>query len=540
MTYKTKLSASLSTLALLAVSACGSATSDAPETTAEASTPVVTTASAATPPNFIFMIGDDMGQETLSCYNVADVAAHTPNLDKLCAEGMRFDNFWSQPVCSPTRATLLTGQYGFENGIGAPLGPTPGIEWNIPGGDVDDDPSQRAAREGNVQRGGRAGGGGAGGRAGGGGNNQAGPGIAASYTLTDGAPAPATPESNSTAGLDAAAYTFLQALKSDPSKDYQTAAVGKWHLAGSGNAGLAHPNAVGFDHYTGPMRGGGVATYTGWSKSTNGDDPFGINGYVTTDTVNDGIAWIDTVEGQKPFFLWVAFNAPHTPFHMPPAELLSSDLKDLSLEDSTPLQQYNAMLEAMDTEIGRLLESLDPETRANTYIAFMGDNGTPAQSGQAVPYGRQKSKGSLYQGGINVPFMVDGPGIDASVSPALANSVDIFNTVLDISGITAPDEANPMHSVSLKPVLEDPDAQVRDYVFADIYGLSGPTQKNQRTVSNGRYKYIENVLENTVELYDLESDPFESENLLSGDLSEEVQANLDSLRADIVAITNGQ
>ena len=72
------------------------------------------------PPNFIILIGDDMAVETLDCYGVGQATAVTPNLDSLCAAGMRFDNFWAQPVCSPTRATILSGRYGFRTGVGAP------------------------------------------------------------------------------------------------------------------------------------------------------------------------------------------------------------------------------------------------------------------------------------------------------------------------------------------------------------------------------------------------------------------------------------
>ena len=81
---------------------------------------------ADTPPNFIFMIGDDMAVETLSCYGVGTDSAVTPNIDTLCDAGVRLENFWAQPVCSPTRATLLTGRYGFRTGVGSPVG-TPNL-----------------------------------------------------------------------------------------------------------------------------------------------------------------------------------------------------------------------------------------------------------------------------------------------------------------------------------------------------------------------------------------------------------------------------
>jgi hypothetical protein len=76
-------------------------------------------------PNFLILIADDMGVETLPCYPVGTKTATTPNLDNLCDNGLRFENFWAQAVCSPTRATMLTGQFGFRNGVGTPAtGPT--------------------------------------------------------------------------------------------------------------------------------------------------------------------------------------------------------------------------------------------------------------------------------------------------------------------------------------------------------------------------------------------------------------------------------
>ena len=77
---------------------------------------------SASQPNILLIIGDDMGNEAFSCFGLSDNPAKTPTLDDLCDQGVRFDNFWSQPVCSPTRATMLTGRYGFRTGVGRPTG----------------------------------------------------------------------------------------------------------------------------------------------------------------------------------------------------------------------------------------------------------------------------------------------------------------------------------------------------------------------------------------------------------------------------------
>ena len=466
------------------------------------------------PPNYILMIGDDMAIETLSCYQVGKNTADTPTLDELCDSGVRFDNFWSQPVCSPTRATLLTGQYGFTTGVGTPVTPMQDIDWSIP--------TANTPVTNNTGMGGMAG-------------NNAMSGMGANSELTAQSDGTYFPDN---------AVTFLHALK-DIDQPYQTAAVGKWHLASHTNGELEHPRNLGFDHYSGSIRGGGVTTYEGWSKVIDGSKPFAQTGYATTDTVEDGIKWLKSVDQDMPWFLWVAFNAPHTPFHMPPKSLLASELKDLDPNNPeiTSKQMYNAMIEAMDTEIGRLLTSLDDKTLANTYIIFMGDNGTPNQTVSA-PFESGRAKGSLYQGGINVPFMIAGPNIKAKqTSKSLVNSVDLFATILDLSNIplaNAKPKDQPFHSVSISPILHnDPNTQVRNFAYADIFGMVRNGIRDSRTIRNKEYKLILNFLDNTEELYNLQTDPYEKNNLLEASQSDKDKQNYRALKQAINDLING-
>ncbi len=410
--------------------------------------------SLAAAPNYIVMIGDDMGVETLNCYGVGTSTAHTPNLDRLCDQGIRFDNFWSQPVCSPTRATLLTGQYGFKNGVGSPA------SWSI---------------------------------------------------------ASAASNRPTSPGLADDAYTLMHALGS---ADYQTAAVGKWHLASGSNGGLQHPQNAGFDHYAGNLEGGRVESFYQWLKVVDGSDPVDTSGYVTTDTVDDALAWYSKVDQAQPWLLWVAFNAPHLPFHMPPVELLSSAARDLDPDKVAEDEHayFNAMLEAMDTEIGRLLEGVGEEALADTYIIFMGDNGTPDETARA-PFEPFRAKATLYQGGINVPLMIAGPDIDeGKVSASLANSVDLFATILDLSDISLPEAAPSdaaMHSVSLEPIIfGDSSAEVRDFAYADMFGRLRGAQVNYRTLRNQTHKLLQNLMTGEDALYNLDEDPYENNNLL--------------------------
>ncbi len=536
----------------------------------------------ASEPNYLYMIGDDIGVEALTCYNIGQSTAVTPNLDKMCNEGLRFDNFYVQPACSPTRATLMTGQYGFANGVGVPIPPLENIEWNVPesagpdlepaaqgmgaggeGGGMGDMGEGGGMGEGGM---GDMGAGGMGDMAEGGGMGDMGAGGMGDMAEGGGmgdmaeggmgdmgaggmgdmaapqeaaAPVSATAVAETiTPGLSPDAYTFAHALKADTSKGYRVGAIGKWHLADDKNGGLEHPIHAGFDTHLGPVRGGGVVNYRAWSKSIDGAPPFGIEGYVTTDTVNDAIRWMAEGPTDKPWFLWLAFNAPHTPFHVPPTNLVNSDLKNLDPDTATDHEKYNAMMEAMDTEIGRLLGSLDAETLANTYVSFLGDNGTPGQVATAPFDGQGRAKGAIYRGGINVPFFLTGPNVPTGVTPALANGVDLFATVMDISGI-APDAnapERPFHSVSLAPIFHGETDQVRDYAFSDWFGPRRDVIVGLQTIRNLDYKLVADTVANTQELYHLKSDPNEEIDLTEGTLSAEAKANMASLNVQLAEL----
>lgn len=479
---------------------------------------------ADTPPNFIFMIGDDMAVETLSCYGVGTDTAVTPNIDSLSKEGVRLENFWAQAVCSPTRATLLTGRYGFRTGVGSPVGAPNLRSQRLPYAEKPADApkelpmrrpanARRAPPDGGGKGAGRPGGpGGPGGRPGRGGPVQT--------------------------GLNPDEYTFPMALKAQEDLAYQTAAFGKWHLADENNGWTEHPQRVGFDNYAGILFGE-PESYFGYSKVVDGKAlPEGHTVYATTDTVNDAVNWLDHRDKDRPFFLWVAFNAPHTLFHLPPKDLLRSDARKLdpeAINDDNQFEYYKAMIEAMDTEMGRLLANLSDAERQNTYIVFMGDNGSPGQVAQA-PFSRRYAKGSLYQGGVNVPFIMAGPGIKGGRSTkALTNSVDVFATVLELAGIdvaSAKPKDKGFDSVSMVPVLlDDQESTGRKFTYSDVFGRGDTPQK---AIRNSSHKlYIKGEEE---ELYNLSLDPYESNNLLSNDLSEESEAEYKHLQKTLTEL----
>ena len=479
------------------------------------------------PPNFIILIGDDMAVETVGCYGVGSAPAKTPRIDQLCDEGMRFDNFWAQAVCSPTRASILTGQYGFRNGVGTPAAGAPGNEYRVPEKPANS-PEEIGGRDGRIRpNGGGGGGGGDGSRRG---NREI---VPNPNAQREGYTEPA----NARPSISIDAYGLPAALRADTTLGYQTAAFGKWHLSSADNGNLEHTSNIGFDHYSGGYASG-VESYFAWSQVVDGGISDGRTGYATTDVVDDAIEWIDTRSDETPWLAWVAFNAPHSPYGAPPNELLSEEtaekIADIDINANMhPI--YAAMIEAMDTEIGRLLASIDADELANTYVIFLGDNGTPSPAATA-PFTSERVKGTVYQGGVNVPFVVTGPGIEAGkITQALANSVDLYTTILELAGTSANEklESVKLDSISLAPVLEDHSVQVRNFAYVDAFGPQQNEITNLKAIRDDQFKVVMDLQNNTTELYDLQVDPYETEDLLQEALEEETEVRYYALLAQL-------
>ncbi len=296
---------------------------------------------------------------------------------------------------------------------------------------------------------------------------------------------------------------------------YQHAAFGKWHLGVQGAGGLAAPNIMGYGHFSGILGGSSDSGYFDYQKVVNGVE-VSTNKYMTTDVVDDARDWI--LQARQPWFVYLAFFAPHNPLHNPPAELTTYDLSH-----STPQLQYRAMLEALDTELGRLLDDLrDAGILEDTTVIFLGDNGSPA-SAILRPFRKSHAKGNLYEGGINVPLIVQSPIVDepGSECAALVGAVDILATVADVAGVDLVGalEGVACDSLSLVPYLMDSALPgQRGFAFAERFQPNGPPELailyDRRAIRDKRYKLIVDRLQGYEELYDLSSDPFESQDLL--------------------------
>lgn len=388
-------------------------------------------------PNILFVIGDDYGVDVAPAPYKDSLSIKAPNLKSMINNGTTFANCWVNPVCSPTRAAVMTGRYGFRNGIG----------YVVSGEDE----------------------------------------------------------------LSSSEFTLPKALELSPA-DYQNSLIGKWHL---GENNVNYPGVLGWNHYSGFLVGG-IFNYYSWQQYIDGTGPYQIGSrgvedpaaYTTTVFVNDTINWIENNK-DKPWITWLALNSPHTPLHTPPADLHTYDDDGEDMTD--PTVQFKAMIQAMDTELGRLTEYLkqDNELR-NTLIIFLGDNGTDSK---AVDFGIPQ-KGSLYEGGIKVPLVMwagnnvanfeGGNGEQSRIIPNIVNGVDIFSTINDIAGVelsTVEATAGTIDGISLLPYLQgeipaDGSAitpTLRSIALSERFNNDGTTDTDQqsgKTVRNQNYKLI--------------------------------------------------
>jgi arylsulfatase A-like enzyme len=306
---------------------------------------------------------------------------------------------------------------------------------------------------------------------------------------------------------------------------YRTVAIGKWHLgAGLGITlsdlfddvvGLteSHPLDVGFGHYEGYLFSG--TDYYDWPKTTNGVTAYST-AYATTDEAN---AAIEHLQGAEPFLLWVGFRAPHAPLQVPPLHLLADP--DLYGGFASNDQIFRAMIEALDSEIRRVLDAVD---MMDTTVIFVADNGTlGALLDESIPVSHGKR--SVYEGGVNVPLIVAGQAVAATAagreSTALVQATDLFMTILEMAGVDPPLRSD---AVSFAAQLADPAAPPpRQVVFAEGFiPNGGPIDpiEHLRAVREDRYKLVRRgLLED--ELYDLQLDPTEQSPLPMSDLTPE-------------------
>ena len=378
-----------------------------------------------TGPNIVLIVADNMGYADIGPYGATDV--QTPALNKLAREGVRFSNYYSAaPVCSPSRAALLSGHYPAKVGV----------ERNAGGG----------------------------------------------------------------VGLLAKYDTLVRELKK---ANYQTAAVGKWHLGQSGSFG---PNAHGFDSFLGFHTWTiGYHTHNTQSGSPGlyrDDNLVSMDGYLTDILSNEAVQFINA-QKDGPFFLYLAYNTQLPPYQKP--DLPKSEWRkgwDVSEADRSDVV---AMIESMDKGIGLVLAALENKGIAdNTLVVFTHDHG-----GEELARSGSLSHGfaTLWEGGIRVPLIlhwpqhlesnqkIDRPTIAMDVTATLLDAANVDTSAFDLDG------------ASLFPIIEDPTNAAERTLFWR-FGSGGGAMKAAR---EGKWKL---VIEQDAELlFDLESDIGEKDNI---------------------------
>jgi arylsulfatase A-like enzyme len=394
-------------------------------------------------PSIVFILSDDQGW--------ADVGWHggeilTPNLDKIAAAGAKLDQFYVLPVCSPTRAALLTGRYpmrlGMQTGVVRPY---------------------------------------------------------AQY------------------GLPLEERTLPQALRE---AGYTTAICGKWHLGHFRPEYL--PTRRGFDHQYGHYNGA-IDYYKlerdGGADWHRDDKVCHDEGYSTSLIAQEAVRLINVQPKDKPLFLYVPFNAPHTPLQVP------EEYKAPYGELPEPRRTYAGMLAAMDEAIGCILAALD-ETgiRENTLIIFASDNGgeEPGKVGSNSPL--RGGKYTLYEGGVRVCAAAAWPG---HIKPGITISepihmVDWYPTLLKLAGASL-DQKLPLDGLDIWPTITAGKPSPHSEILLNAEPKRG-------AIRVGDWKLIINGADarsrksgQRVELFNLAEDPNETRNL-AAEQPEKVQA----------------
>jgi arylsulfatase A-like enzyme len=426
-------------------------------------------------PNILLIIADDWGAESTSLYPELvgnSGAVPVPSIESLAANGLVFDNAWASPACSMTRSTIVSGLYGYRTGV-----------------------------------------------------------------------------TSVGAILPTDTVTVFDRITADSPADYGQAFFGKYHLGGGLFDPLAggtfadtprilqHVRDLGIPTFKGIL-GGAVIDYYSFNTYDINGPAVPTTTYATTALTNYAIDYIhehEAAQPDQPWFVYQAYNAPHaangpnSPYQVPPPELHSVDLSAVGNPtpgtSATNVPVYKANIQALDTEIGRLLKEVDLN---DTVVIFVGDNGTPAPVKDAGAHIRD-SKGSAYEGGVRVPLVVTGAGTRHGRADDLFVTTDLYATILDLAGVPVSHVNN---SYSIAPLLGDEaGSSGRQYSFSET---SSGTNNRRYALKDKRYKLVSNLGKR--ELYDLVADPLETTNLYGSTAHAAVRATLeaeiDALNAD--------
>ncbi|WP_221932453.1 sulfatase [Carboxylicivirga sp. M1479] len=461
------------------------------------------TTSISDKPNVVVIVADDFGWMDTG-FQGSDFY-ETPNLDRLASEGMVFtDGYASCGVCSPSRASLLTGRYTPRSGI---------TDW-IKGYQADKTPEELSE-----------------------------------YAMVG---------PQNVYNLPLEETTLAEAVKT---ANYKTCFVGKWHL---GEDSLYYPQYHGFDkNVAGWLRGGPSGDrkdqrsyYTPYNNPYLTDGPEGE--FLTDRLVKESISWMD--ENKKdPFLMYLSFYTVHTPIHPKPEKVPYYKEKAIKLGldtvphfyDKVPWMEnwpknkwhwkermvqsnaeYAALIESMDENIGKVLDYLKASgIDDNTIVVFTSDNGglSTAEGSPTCNAPLRGGKGWLYEGGIREPFLVKIPGKTkpGTVCSTPVHSVDVYPTILSACGIDVPNK-NAVDGVNLLPLIEGSGLK-RDALYWHYPHYGGKGDQPAGAIRKGDYKLLELFETGEVQLFNLKKDIGETKDL-SKELPEIAEELLNELR----------
>ena len=304
-------------------------------------------------------------------------------------------------------------------------------------------------------------------------------------------------ENDNTVGTPLSEKMISEALKE---QGYRTSAIGKWHV---GDHPDLHPPAQGFDHWFG-FPGGGM-NYWGYPKSDikriyrNGKPvPTTELSYLTDDFTNEAISIINQKDS-RPFFIYLAYNAPHTPDHV-----TESYLENTKHIEYGGRSVYGAMVNAVDINVGRIDAALKKNNiKENTIVIYLSDNGGRITYADNGP--NRGHKGMLFEGGIKVPFFMVWPNkipVNSTYDNAIS-ALDIFPTLLNAAGGNAKKEKQ-LDGVDLIPFLEN---TAKGIPHKKLFWRS--SGGFEYAVRIDHYKLYKSAYKNKTLLFDLKEDPLE-------------------------------
>lgn len=413
----------------------------------------------AAPPNVLLIITDDQGYGDFSIHGNPHLS--TPNIDKLGHESVRFDRFFVNSFCAPTRAALLTGRWPVRTGVH-------GVTHN-----------KEAMRPSEL--------------------------------------------------------TIAEALKP---AGYRSACIGKWH---NGEQFPFTPGGQGFDDVFGFNNGH-------WNNYFDpvllrGTKHEQTHGYITDVLTDEAMKFITTHKSQ-PFFCYLAYNAPHSPYEVP--DKYFDKFKAKGFEDN--VAAFYGMCENLDDNVGRLLAHLNAQGLAdNTIVLFLTDNGGTAGV-KTYNAGMRGGKTSVHEGGSRVPLFMRWPAAkwQPHVVKPIVSHIDVLPTLLDLCGVTKP-EGPKVDGLTLRPLLEDKDVWPERTLFT--HNPIDETNKFPGAVRTQKYRLVKEIKgagggskakandasAKDWQLYDMETDPGQEHDIAADhpDIVKDLSARYDAWFADI-------